>query len=382
MKILHITPACYPATYWGGPIFTVYALNNALAEMSGVTLRVLTTDTAGPKLSQRLDHSQLIDLYPNQEVIMVPRIAGISVSIEMLWQLPSLVRWADVIHLTAIYSFPTIPTLLICRVLRKPVVWSPHGAVQDAYEWTGSKRKGLKRAWEILCNILIAPGRVVTHVISERERIPTQARIPKANAVIVPNGINLPNVIAEKSWMPEGKLRLLYLGRLSPKKGIENLLHAMALLNDQTVVLSVYGVGDAVYDESLLDLADKLGLLNKNVFFIGHVDGDKKDQAFYHSDVCIVPSYTECFCMVVAEALIHGVPVIASQGTPWAEIEGKRCGLWVNNSPDSLAFAIARVRTMDLLKMGERGRDWMMHEFSWNIHAKKMMEIYKSLVLY
>lgn len=380
MKILHISPGYYPATYWGGPIFTTYALNNALTNTPGIILKVLTTNTAGSKLTQRLDHSELSDIYPNQEIIMTPRIAGASVSIEMLWRLPSLVYWADVVHLTAIYSFPTLPTLLVCRLLGKPIVWSPHGAVQDAYEWTGSKRRGLKRIWEILCNALITPGRVVTHVTSEREQAPTQARIPKAKAVIVPNGVDVPPLISERNWLPAGKLRLLYLGRLSPKKGIENLLHAMAMLNDRNIVLSIYGTGDIAYTDSLLHLANKLGLLDTSVFFIGHVDGEQKELAFSQSDACIVPSYTECFCMVIAEALAHGVPVIASHGTPWAQIEEKRCGLWVENNPESLALAITRIRTMALQEMGHRGREWMAHCFSWDGLAKEMLNIYHSLV--
>jgi glycosyltransferase involved in cell wall biosynthesis len=195
----------------------------------------------------------------------------------------------------------------------------------------------------------------------------------------VSNGVDIPHAIPERSWMPEGKLRLLYLGRLAPKKGIENLLHAMALLNDRTVVLSIYGSGDSGYVKSLLGLADKLELLDKNVFFVGHVDGEKKEQAFFQSDVCIVPSYTECFCMVVAEALAHGVPVIASHGTPWADVEKNQCGLWVGNEPKSLAEAIIQIRSMNLSEMGIGGRDWMIREFSWDTVAKEMMGIYRSL---
>ncbi|MBC8503339.1 MAG: glycosyltransferase [Chloroflexi bacterium] len=380
MNILHIASFYYPATYWGGPIFTLYALNNELAKIPGVTVKVLTTDTAGPKLSQRLDSSKLTGFYTNQDVLITRRIAGASISLEMLWKLPSLVGWADVVHLTAIYSFPTIPTLLICRLLRKPVVWSPHGAIQDAYEWSGSRKRLLKRIWELLCNMLIPYGMVITHVTSERERNPTQARIPKAKAVVVSNGVHIPDNPAKKSWLPEGRLRLMYLGRLDSKKGIENLLHTMALLNDPTVVLSIYGTGDDIYAANLYNLADKLGILGKTVFFLGHVDGEKKREAFYQSDVCIVPSHTECFCMVIAEALAHGLPVIASHGTPWAEIEKKQCGLWVNNSPDSLAQAITQIRTMALQEMGARGRDWMAHEFSWTPLANEMMRIYRSLL--
>lgn len=361
-------------------MFTVYALNDALAGISGVTLKVLTTDSAGPKRTQRLDRSQLAGLYRNLEVVMTPRIAGASVSWEMLTRLPAMVKWADVVHLTAIYSFPTIPTLLVCRILGKPVVWSPHGAIQDASEWTGTRHGFLKRAWELLCNALVLPGKVVTHVTSERERQPTQERLPRTQARIVPNGVDTPASLPEREWMPDGKLRLLYLGRLSPKKGIENLLRAMALLDDPNVELSVYGTGDDAYVASLHALGAELGILGKCVSFPGHVDGTAKTRAFLESDVCIVPSHTECFCMVVAESLAHGVPVVASYGTPWAEVERRHCGLWVDNEPESLAQAVVRIRSMALPEMGERGRVWMLEDFSWNRLAEEMMNIYRSLV--
>jgi glycosyltransferase involved in cell wall biosynthesis len=379
VKILHVIPAYYPATYWGGPIFTAYALNNELARIPGVSLKILTTDAAGPELAQRLDHTQLAGLYPNQEVLMTPRMAGASVSLKMLWALPSLIRWADVVHLTAIYSFSTIPTLLLCRLLRKPVVWSPHGAIQDAHEWAGTRRRLAKRIWDMFCNALIVSGKTIIHVTSERERAPTQDRMSRARAVIVPNGVTILDVLPERNWSHEGKFRMMYLGRLSHKKGIENLLHAMAQLNTLDVLLSIYGTGENDYVASLHALAAKLGILDKTVFFAGHVDGARKEQAFYRADVCIVPSHTECFCMVVAEALAHGVPVIASRGTPWAEVEEKRCGLWVDNSPDALAQAITRIRAMNLPEMGERGRNWMTADYGWDKIALSMRDVYQGI---
>ena len=380
MKILHVTPTYYPATYWGGPIFSVYALNNALACQPDVSLKVLTTDAAGTQLKDRLDTANLDGLYPKQDVIITRRVAGASVSLELLWKLSSLVRWADVVHLTATYSFPTIPTLLLCRIFNKPLVWSPRGAIQDAHEWEGSRRRKLKRVWERICNTLIRRGKVVTHTTSERERVATQERLPRATAMIVPNGVDVPDVLSERDWLPDGRLRVMYLGRLSPKKGIENLLYAIDRIDDPTVSLTIYGAGDVAYATSLKELAGRLGLLGKSVFFAGNVDGEAKSAAFHTADVCVVPSHTENFCMVVAEALAHGVPVIASHGTPWAEIEEKRCGLWVDNSPESLAQAIARIRAMTLREMGARGRDWMKREFSSDALAEEMMEIYRSLV--
>jgi glycosyltransferase involved in cell wall biosynthesis len=380
MKILHVTPAYYPATYWGGPIFSVYALNNALASFPDVTLTVLTTDSAGPQREDRLDQNKLHGLYPNQEIIMTRRVAGASVSFELLQKLPGLVRRADVVQLTAAYSFPTIPTLMLCRIFNKPLVWSPRGAIQDAQEWEGTKRRLLKRLWERLCNMLVRPGRVVAHTTAERERVATQARLPRANAMVVPNGVDVSGILPAREWLPDGKLRLMYLGRLSPKKGIENLLGAISLLEDPGVSLAIYGAGDAGYTARLKSSADQMGFFRGVVSFAGHVDGEAKSAAFANADVCVIPSYTENFCMVVAEALAHGVPVIASHGTPWDGIEEKRCGLWVDNSPESLARAITRIRTMELYEMGVRGRDWMRSEYDWRVIALEMQNIYRSIL--
>ena len=379
MKILRISPSYYPATYWGGPIFCDYFLNNALTKLPEVSLRVLTTDTAGPLLTDRLNLEDTVGLYPNQEVYITRRIAGADVSIELLRMLPSLIRWADVVHLTAAYSFPTIPTLMICRTLHKPIVWSPHGAILDAYQWEGTRRKRLKQLWEKFCNALILPQMVITHTNSEAERRVTQERLPKATAVMIPHGVDIPNGIPSRHWLPNDQLRLMYLGRLAPKKGIENLLQAISRLNDPSITLTIYGAGDADYTDSLKSLADSLGLLGNTVSFVGHVDGESKSAAFYSADVCVVPSHTESFCMVVAESLAHGVPVIASKGTPWQAIEDNQCGLWVENDPESLAMAISRIRISDLKEMGGRGRAWMRNEFGWDAIARAVLETYKNI---
>lgn len=361
-------------------MFTVYAMNHALAAMPDVRLTLLTTDSAGPSRDQRLSIDQIRGLYSEYPVVMTRRVAGASVSWALLRRLPSLVKRADVVHLTAIYSFPTLPTLLLCRLMGKPLVWSPHGAIQDAEEWDGSRRRGPKRAWERVCNALALPDRTVMHVTSERERGPTEARLPRLRSAVVPNGVVCPPALPEKRWRPGGVLRLVYLGRLSPKKGVENLLRAMSILSDAEVGLSIYGTGEADYVAGLRDLATDLGLFGGKVHFAGHVDGEAKTRAFLEADICVVPSHTECFCMVVAESLAHGVPVIASHGTPWQGLEEKQCGRWVDNEPSSLANAILELARCDLPRMGDIGREWMRTEFGWGNVARKMYDLYVSLV--
>jgi glycosyltransferase involved in cell wall biosynthesis len=112
----------------------------------------------------------------------------------------------------------------------------------------------------------------------------------------------------------------------------------------------------------------------------GWADDGQKRKLFEETDVLVMPSNTENFGMVVAEALAHRVPVIVSRGTPWRRVEETGCGLWVSNDPHSLADAIVRMSRMPLGEMGERGRRWMMQEFAWPTVANRMVNAYRSLL--
>jgi glycosyltransferase involved in cell wall biosynthesis len=214
------------------------------------------------------------------------------------------------------------------------------------------------------------------HVTSKEEAFESQQRIPNADASIVPNGVDIPNALPTKDWLPHGRLRLLYMGRLDPKKGIENLLRALKVLGDDTISLAMCGTGDESYTLSLRDLVQELDL-GCCVSFRGHVDGESKWKAFMQADACVVPSYTENFGMVVAEALAHGVPVIASKGTPWSDLEKHGCGLWTDNSPSALAESIAMIRSKKLEEMGKCGRAWMQKDHGWKSVAREMFTLYQ-----
>ena len=173
-------------------------------------------------------------------------------------------------------------------------------------------------------------------------------------------------------------MRLLYLGRLHPIKGIDNLLRALNEVDDVKLSLEIYGDGEEAYKLHLRQLIHELGL-ERRVGFMGHVDGEEKTKAFMESDVCIVPSFTENFGMVVAESLVHGVPVIAGKGTPWPDLDARGCGLWVENTPKSLAEAIRRICNADLSEMGVRARGWMKEAYSSDAQAVRMHALYKKL---
>lgn len=373
MRVLHVVPTFFPAAYYGGPIFSVHSLCGRLAAHDEIRrLLVLTTDSSGPFLSDRLKGFGMPHTFESGYQVYYCLKTGPGLfAPSLLLRLLKMVPVADVVHLTGVYSFTTLPVLLLCRLFRKPLVWSPRGALQ---RWDGSTRPVLKREWERLCSLIVRKP-FVLHVTSEPEAEESRGRIRGARVTIVPNGVEIPVAVPNRSWKPDRRLRLLFVGRLHPKKGIENLLQALAIMSD-TVHLNICGAGDPTYTQALRVQAETLGI-GQRVTFSGHVEDSAKAAAFRQADICVVPSHTENFGMVVAEALAHGVPVIASKGTPWPGLEDNRCGSWVDNSPDSLASAIADMSQRDLAEMGANGRRWMESEFSWDRIARRMLDLYR-----
>jgi glycosyltransferase involved in cell wall biosynthesis len=87
--------------------------------------------------------------------------------------------------------------------------------------------------------------------------------------------------------------------------------------------------------------------------------------------------------MVVAEALAHGCPAVVSHGAPWAGLQTHDCGWWIELGVDGLATALAQA--MDAspearAAMGERGRQWMQRDFSWEAVGQRMAAGYEWLL--
>lgn len=374
MKILHVSPSFFPTTAYGGTIRSSYGLCRGLTEL-GCNVRVLTTDTdgLGRTLEVPNDRDVMVDGLP---VRYCHKLLLHSVSFGLLQALRECVEWADLVYLTAVYSFPTFPTLSYCRLLRKPLVWSPRGALQ---RWHGSTRVMAKYLWERMCRILLFEERLILQTTSQDEAEQSKNRFPGVRTVIVRNGVDVPKHIRKTD--SQGRLRIAYLGRLHPIKGIENLLDACKLVDSESEPwhLNIAGSGDSDYTNLLKSRVAELGLETR-VDFLGEISGVQKEDLFANSDVLIAPSYVENFGIVIAEALAHEVPVIAGRGTPWEGLQTRGCGLWVDNHGPSLAAAIRQIRTMPLADMGRRGRNWMETDFSWRSVSGQMLAVFRECV--
>jgi glycosyltransferase involved in cell wall biosynthesis len=375
LKIAAIAPTFYPAHSYGGPIRSTLQLTQGLARL-GCDVRVLTTDAASRNSLLPVDTSAEQSLPGQVRVRYAHRVLLETISAQLLRWIPEYVRWSDVVYLVGVYNFPTFPTLLAARLLDKPLFWSPRGSLQ---RWVGSAKPTLKTLVEQSFRPVL-PRTCVLHVTSEEEGIESAARLGGLPYVSVPNGVPVPERVQHEP--AQGSLRIAFLGRLDPKKGIPNLLQACARLPSlglSSYELTIAGAGTKAYEAALRSEVRSLGLTQR-VHFIGAIADEDKAAFFRRMDMLVMPSFTENFGIVVAEALAHAVPAIASRASPWSDLVAHDCGLWVDNDPEGLARAIVTLSQRDLRAMGQRGRELVQRAYSWDEMSARVKASFEDML--
>ena len=199
---------------------------------------------------------------------------------------------------------------------------------------------------------------------------------------VLPNPIDINGVI-EKSIEVKSKFRVGYLGRIHPRKRIERLIYAFNNLRNklEDSELIIIGADDPNYEHFLKNEVARLGL--NNVKFTGFLTGPEKDKAISSLSILAVPSDFENFGNIVTEALVRGVPVIASTGMPWQELEKFHCGWWINNDQDSIDKTLLdayNTSPKELLLMGENGKRLIKEHYSVQVLGEKMKLLYEWII--
>lgn len=202
------------------------------------------------------------------------------------------------------------------------------------------------------------------------------------NVSVVPLGLDTSSITIKNSW--ELKRRILFLSRIHPKKGLGFLVEAIGMIKDlvRNYEVLIVGDGDANYLASLRQRIEDVGVADI-VKLPGPAYGEKKWQYFREADFFVLPSHTENFGFVVAEALATGTPVITTKGTPWGDLESHHCGAWIEIGAKPLAEAIARFVKLDageLEEMGRNGRALVEAKYSASAMAKTQREVYAELL--
>lgn len=184
---------------------------------------------------------------------------------------------------------------------------------------------------------------------------------------VINNGVDTSQVPQSFLPVPSDKTAM-FLSRLSPVKGLPDLIEAWSLLPmNHGYRLKIYGHADAGYESLLKSLIKKFNVAN-SVSIEGAVFGEEKWIAYDQASIFILPSYSENFGIVIAEALWVGTPVITTFSTPWECLIKERIGWQVDNDPLQIRDALSNAMDLDkntLLAMGKRASTYSRSQFDW-----------------
>ncbi|WP_046576379.1 glycosyltransferase [Spirosoma radiotolerans] len=260
--------------------------------------------------------------------------------IKHIWYGWKAIREADVVHVNSLFYPASFVWVVLCQLLNKPVVWSPHGELSPA---ALQFRPRLKRF--LLPIFKRFRSSVLFHATCAEEANQIRHHFGPYARVGVRRTMMERPALATRVAQPY----LLFMGRLHPIKAIDRLLKALSastVFKQSRYSLVVAGPEtDKLYAQKLKESLITLGLSGK-VSFVGPVQDQRKEQLYANAHVLILPSHSENFGNVVIEALAQGTPVIASANTPWQVLEQEAAGRWVPNEPALLQQAIEPFLTM------------------------------------
>jgi glycosyltransferase involved in cell wall biosynthesis len=382
MRILHVVPYYLPAVRYGGPIFAVHGLCRALAAR-GHELQVFTTNRDGPGVTPTPVGTP-VDL-DGVQIRYFP-----CPMIERLYWAPALGRTLhhaignlDVVHLHTVFLWPTWAAARAARRVGVPYVLSPRGMLVK--DLIARRSRLAKSAWIRLIERSNVERAAALHLTSELERTELECfgwQLPRLS--VIPNAIDEPlsadgKIASDIEAITSEQPLVLFLGRLSWKKGLDRLLQAFA--HTQSGILAVVGTDDENFAPKLVKLAAELGIADRVRILPRTVIGSEKERLFAAARVFVLPSYSENFGNTVLEAMRRGVPVVVTPEVGAAEIvRESEAGLVVAGEPEPLSSAI-RLLIADLSlarSMGDAGRRHAAR-FTWDHIAMQMEDLYNSL---
>jgi glycosyltransferase involved in cell wall biosynthesis len=205
---------------------------------------------------------------------------------------------------------------------------------------------------------------------------------------LIPNGISKawldaaidPQSFRIKYGLPIGVRILLYVSRVTPKKGLALLLDALCEMKQlfSNWLFVIAGPDEFGYQMELHTLVKSLGI-DASVRFIGPIHGADKRNAFSAADLFVLPSYSEGNPLSILEALGAGVPVVTTVGTPWSDLVSFQCGWWTDISTaglaDAMSVALGKSKG-ELAVMGARGRVLVSRNYDWTEISRKTICLY------
>ncbi len=250
--------------------------------------------------------------------------------------------------------------------------------------------------------VLRVADRIIAATSAELAQLQWLYRADTGKVRVIPPGVDIrrfypisPDEAKEFIGVPPQDRMLLFVGRIEPLKGLDTLIHALALMHQQGIThrehlcLSVIGgEPDAPPDEVTDEMARLQALrqrygLEDLVAFLGKRSQDTLPYYYSAAEAVVMPSHYESFGMVALEAMACGTPVVASQvgGLAFLVRDGETGFHVPSGEPEALAERLTALLTDHDLRarMGQQAMAYA-RQYDWARIAEQIVAVYRELV--
>lgn len=284
---------------------------------------------------------------------------------------------ADLVHLHGLWQYSSAAVSKWARKSGRPYVVSPHGMLEP---WSLQQSRLKKFLANLLFQKRCLDEAACLCATSAAEEESIRLAGFKRPVAVIPNGIELPGNPQEAKSRDSAPRTALFLSRVHPKKGLLNLVEAWHEARPEGWRLLIVGPDEAGHLSAVTELVRKLGL-QQQIHYGGETwENEAKWRCYRESDLFVLPSYSENFGLVIAEALACELPVITTRATPWEDLERCRCGWWIETGADALAQALRKAVALsdaERKAMGKRGRELVENHYTWPSVADRMRAVYE-----
>ncbi len=389
MRVLHVIPSLASRT--GGPAASVVESSLAM-QRCGVDVTIFATDMAEAASAAAHGRATLADLPAGARELDVRLFAArspyrLAFSPEMYRALREEAHAYDVVHIHSLFLFPQFAAYRAALSAGVPYIVSPRGALDPHLR---KRARFAKAATNHLWQRSMLEHAAALHVTSDEEARLTADIAPRVRRHIVSNGIrwddyqNLPSGQAFRKRYVGGSADpiVLYLGRLSHKKGIDILIRAFALVQRAAPAarLAIVGPDDEGLTPAFIAQASREGVGDR-VVFTGMLRGDDKLEALAATDVWALPSHSENFGVAVVEALAAGRATVISPAVNIApEIAAAGAGVVASLNAQAFAAEITALLRDPAKReaLGVRAREFA-RRYDWSLVGPQLAAMYDEI---
>jgi glycosyltransferase involved in cell wall biosynthesis len=387
MKVLHVIPSVAPVR--GGPSLAVIEMVKAL-QLFGIDAEIATTNDNGLNLldvplGERTQYQQVPVWFFPRFSANFHALREFAFSRQLTTWLWQEVEKYDLLHIHAIFSYPSTVAMAIARQKQVPYIVRPLGQL---CEWSLQQSAYKKQIYLKLIERDNLNHAQALHLTSQQEQQEVSRLKLLTPSFILPHGLFIPPTIADARQrlhqylnVPLDEFIILFLSRLHPKKGLDYLIPALGKLTNYRFTFVIAGSGSKEYDSVVESLLVAHGIRDRT-HFTGFVKGEIKDILVQGADLFALTSHSENFGIAVLEALAAGTTVLVTPGVALADlVEQQHLGYVAKLDIAAIASSLQQAleHPQQVKSMGAFARQLISQRYTWDKVACNLSDIYSQI---